>query len=70
MNHHVPAVTLTVKPEDFPGRERLASEVIKLLRRIYRHNAMVAMQRHSRGSILLYTGRVYTRDMLDDMLGL
>lgn len=68
MRRMVTDVVINVTPADFPGHEIFVEKIIERLRFIYRNNALMAMSRYSRGSVLIQSASVYTTSMLDEIL--
>ena len=61
-------VMMTISPDDFPGDEKIAEEIISVLSGIYRDDAKMAGMAFSRGNALMQDGQFFTHDLLDEVL--
>ena len=59
---------MTISPDDFPGDEKIAEEIISVLSGIYLDDAKTACMAFSRGNALMQDGQFFTPDLLTEVL--
>jgi hypothetical protein len=64
LDYEVSDVKMAISPEDFPGDEMIAREIIPKLYKIYRDDAVMASMTFARGSVLMQDAKNITRDMV------
>jgi len=62
------SMELAITLEDFPGDEKIAKAVIEQMTLAYEENALLAMHRFTRGSVLIQRARILTRKTIDTLL--
>lgn len=61
-------VNMAIAPEDFPGDEKHAREVIPALYRIYQDDATMSSMTFARGSVLMQDAQNVTKDMVTEIV--
>ena len=62
-------IAIASTADDFPAYDRpLASAVINRIKKQYTSDAFDAMSRFSRGSVLIQSSRILTKDMMEFVL--
>ena len=61
-------VAVLIKPEDFPGDEKIVEMLIPEMYDSYRETAQVASLTFCRGSVLMQEAEEFTKDMLQRVL--
>lgn len=61
---------LAISPDDFPGDEKVAKKVIDQMTLAYEENALLAMHRFTRGSVLIQRAKILTEETINSLLRL
>lgn len=61
-------VSVLIKPDDFPGDERIVKILVQEMYDSYRETAQIASLSFCRGSVLMQEAEEFTKDMLQRVL--